>query len=258
MLHPPEIRDLLWHVELLRAFQTQKDRVSELEERMDELQQEASQLQQQIEYLSRCQWPREMALWPPDRHIFSSKMAEEVRLINLQKPIAGGSATSNSGTAERSDEADGIDPNVKTENINLKGDEGKWDFERLVGKWRAHVKEDRLRRTPYIQSTGGATPHPSTNVAGGAGSGNGNGNTNRVAPGPGAMHWVGEKGARTSTPMQWTETPPSVGRRAAEVNGVNGNGGGSSADGAEGEDKRRTRSRANWKNISIISDFGGD
>ena len=232
-------------------------------------------------------------------------MAEEVRLINLQKPIAGGNGSAISTTTThgdgRNDEAgDGIDPNVKTENINTKGDEGKWDFEKLVGKWRAHVKEDRVRRTPYIQSTGGSSsspypyPHPSAahvSAGNGSGSGSGSGSTGnnnngagigngsaRVAPGPGAMHWVGEKGARTSThtPMQWTtETPPitnSGGRGGGGgevvVNGVYGNGSGNgNADGGPadgvgvggGEDKRRTRSRANnWKNISIISDFGGD
>ncbi len=262
MAHPSEIRDLLWHVELLRAFQTQKDRVSELEEKMDELQQEASQLQQQIDYLSRCQWPREMALWPPERHIFSRKMAEEVRLINLRKPIAagGGSGAAQNDKSIRAgsgEKEDGINPDAKIENINLKGDEGKWDFDKLVSKWRAHVREDRQRRTPNIQPAGGF--NPASNVPGGVGNGSASGNTNTVGPGPGAMPWIEEKGARTSTPLQWAGTSA---RRSGEesTNGVSGNGNGSRSpvDATGAEDKRRTRSRGNWKNISIISDFGGD
>ena len=254
MAHPAEIRDLLWHVELLRAFQTQKDKVSDLEERMDELQQEANQLQQQIEYLSRCQWPREMALWPPDRHIFSRKMAEEVRLINLQKPISGSTNSESKREGGREDE---VDANIQTENINMKGDISKWDFEKLVSKWRAHVREDKQRRTPYIQSTGGSNSNLNSAGASGNLSANTQSTTNNTGnapgPGPAPMHWIGEKGARTSTPVQWIS---NAAKGDGDVNGVNGTGNGNGSP-ANGEERRKTRS-SNWKNVSIISDFGGD
>ena len=132
MAHPMEIRQLLWQVELLRAYNTEQQRTSELEEKIETLQQEASQLQQQVEYLSRCQWPREMALWPPERRTFGSAMTEEIRLVNLNK-LPGGS--------------DGFEDMVQLpENINTRGD--KWDFDKLLRKWKGHIKEDRNRRIP--------------------------------------------------------------------------------------------------------------
>ena len=232
MAHTPDIRDLLWHVELLRAFQTQKDRASDLEERMEQLQQEANHLQQQIEYLSKCQWPREMALWPPDRHIFSRKMAQELHLVNLRKNTPGHIDT----VAREREGSDDIDDSVKTDDINTRGDKDKWDFEKLVSKWRTHVREDKQRRTPYIQSTEKSNASPATS-----------------APSAG-MHWIGEKGLRTTTPVQWIPNPPK--ESSEGVNGVNGSG--TKTPDVEEEKRRRMRNAAGWKNISIISDFGGD
>lgn len=184
MAQPPEARDALWHIELLRAFQSSKDKATEMEERMDELAQERNQLKQQVDYLSRCQWPREMALWPPDRLTYGKKMREEIRLVNLQRPagavlrgqggapaaglvpaglnrarsegagpedLAGGAAGGYGGAGGASgvettdDEED--NPNMVTENVNTRGD--KWDLDKLVGKWKSYVKEDRLRRAPW-------------------------------------------------------------------------------------------------------------
>lgn len=134
MAHPVEVRNLLWQVELLRGYHSEQQKVAEVEEKLEVLQQEANQLQQQVEYLSRCQWPREMALWPPERHTYAASMREEIRLINPGK-IPG---------------ADGVENLIGTpENINTRGD--KWDFDKLVNKWRAHVKEDRIRRMPQFQ-----------------------------------------------------------------------------------------------------------
>lgn len=187
MVHPPDTRDALWHVELLRAFQAQKDKATDMEERMEELAQERNQLLQQVEYLSRCQWPREMALWPPERLAYGKKMREEVRLINLQRPpyavlkgqgvinprarsegappeetVLGGGAGTNPAVTGDSNNNNNIttddedeNPNMVTENVNSRGD--KWDFDKLVGKWKAHVKEDRQRRAPWqhYQNSGG-------------------------------------------------------------------------------------------------------
>lgn len=247
MTHPPEIRDLLWHIELLRAFQDQKDKVEQLEEKMDELQQEANQLQQQVEYLSQCQWPREMALWPPERRTFPRKMREELRLVNLQKPIPGpGGERDRAGGGSEMGE-DGVDPSVQTENINVRGDKDKWDFDKLVGKWRAHVKEDRQRRTPFVQSTSGGGGVAASGAGGGTG-------------GTG-LHWLGESN-KTTTPAELRR-----GKNEGERNGTNG-GMGSGAGGSgspalgngsnEHVDKRAISGDGVRKKISIISDWGGD
>ncbi|EXJ80128.1 hypothetical protein A1O1_08270 [Capronia coronata CBS 617.96] len=137
MAHPLEIRGLLWQVELLRAYNMEQQRVAELEERLESIQQEANQLQQQVEHLSRCQWPREMALWPPERKTYGQTMREELRLVNLNKiPWADG--------------AD-IDVMLLPDNVNTRGD--KWDFDKLVNKWKTRVREDKNRRMPQSQPT---------------------------------------------------------------------------------------------------------
>ncbi|KIV85069.1 hypothetical protein PV11_00804 [Exophiala sideris] len=137
MVHPPEVRNLLWQVELLRSYRTEQEKVAEIEEKLESLQQEANQLQQQVEYLSRCQWPREMALWPPERKAFGPSMREELRLINLSK-VPG---------AEGAEEAASL-----AENVNTRGD--KWDFDKLVNKWKTHIREDKTRRIPQSHPTG--------------------------------------------------------------------------------------------------------
>ncbi|KAK5065366.1 hypothetical protein LTR84_001204 [Exophiala bonariae] len=148
MAHPIEIRNLLWQVELLRAYSTEQQKATELEERIESLKQEATQLQQQVEYLSRCQWPREMALWPPKRKPFGHKMREEIRLINLNKLPA----------------PDGVEDMVEIpDNIHTRGD--KWDFDKLVSKWKSYIKEDKNRRIPPVQSSATPTEGPSIKIA---------------------------------------------------------------------------------------------
>lgn len=157
MAHPPDIRNLLWQVELLRAYHSEQQKVQETEERLERLQQETNQLQQQVEYLSRCQWPREMALWPPDRKTFGASMREELRLVNLSKlPVS-------------SNGADGIEEMVyaSAENVNTRASD-RWDFDKLVAKWKAHVREDKSRRMPVPQQPMdgiASIPPPTTKVA---------------------------------------------------------------------------------------------
>ncbi|ETI22894.1 hypothetical protein G647_04688 [Cladophialophora carrionii CBS 160.54] len=141
MAQPLDIRNLLWQVELLRAYNSEQQKVQEMEEKLERLQQEADQLQQQVEYLSRCQWPREMALWPPERKTFGATMRDELRMINLNRGHAGSHGP---GGADET-------VNAPIENVLTRmGD--KWDFDKLVNKWKAHVKEDRNRRMPVAQS----------------------------------------------------------------------------------------------------------
>ncbi|OAP56576.1 hypothetical protein AYL99_08688 [Fonsecaea erecta] len=158
MAHPIEIRNLLWQVELLRAYNTEQQRVQEMEEKLERLQQEANQLQQQVEYLSRCQWPREMALWPPERRTFGASMREELRQMSLNKVPVG------SAGPDAPEEM----VSLPTENVNTRqGD--KWDFDKLVNKWKAHVKEDKNRRMPQalvsMDGTGGLGGPPAVKVA---------------------------------------------------------------------------------------------
>lgn len=162
----PEQQYSLWMVELLKAFKSEQDKLKEANDKITRISQEAVQLQQQIDYLSRCQWPREMALWPPERNTFSSAVQKE-----LQK---NDSTTVSSSLAVV--DSYGI-PNV-SHTLGGIGDD-RWDFENIVNKWRRHIREDRARR-------GG----------GGGGSGGGGGGT--MGPPPTEAH-VGDSGTPPST-----------------------------------------------------------
>ena len=114
-----------WQLELARAFAGEQEKRCEAEERMERVQQEASQLQSQVEMLSRCQWPREMALWPPERVPVGNGVVRELRW-ELRK----NNSNSSEGAAG-----------------GAQGDAARWDFEKLVGKWKRVVREDKSRRT---------------------------------------------------------------------------------------------------------------
>ncbi|KPI37781.1 uncharacterized protein AB675_219 [Cyphellophora attinorum] len=199
-------------------------RRAEIEEKMETLEQEASQLKQQVEYLSRCQWPREMALWPPERTTYNRKMRDEIRLINLQRPTQSVlrqsasrpdthgpsfglneqpyTAAQNTHTTydvHDVEDDDGDAPGMATENVNTRGD--KWDFDKLVNKWRSHVKEDRSRRAPFTSAT-----HHSASYPGAAGIAN---------------------GARTASPLQAVDPGRGVGDGSPVVAAAGGSGTGS-------------------------------
>ena len=148
--HPPELRTHLWQTELMRAFAKEQGRNRDLESRVETVTQEANRLQMQVEYLSRCQWPREMALWPPERVRFTKEESAHIRGINLNLDLAsdgdgpgGGGGGGSSSMSPAS----------------------KWDFDRLVGKWKKHVREDQSRRTG-IAAAAGATTTSNTNING--------------------------------------------------------------------------------------------
>jgi hypothetical protein len=142
MVHPIETRNLLWQVEMLRAYNAEQVKVQEVEARYERLKQEADQLAQQVEYLSRCQWPREMAQWPPERRTFDENMREELRLVSSD---SNKSLTKGIGLTQ-------FDASLNLEPLKTKPGE-KWDYDKLVNKWKLHVKEDRLRRMPQPQAT---------------------------------------------------------------------------------------------------------
>jgi hypothetical protein len=125
-----EQRTKQWQLELARAFVSEQEKRKEAEERVERVQEEVTQLQAQVEMLSRCQWPREMALWPPERVPVGSKVMKELRL-ELKK---------NAGNASYGDEGES----------ESRGEGARWNFERLVGKWKRVVKEDKARRTGVL------------------------------------------------------------------------------------------------------------
>ena len=118
-----EQRTKQWQLELARAFVSEQEKRKEAEEHVERVQQEANQLQAQVDMLSRCQWPREMALWPPDRVPVGKEVVRELRLERKKNDVE--SDTSVGGSA---------------------GEAGRWDFDRLVGKWKKVVREDKSRR----------------------------------------------------------------------------------------------------------------
>lgn len=153
----PEQQYSLWSVELLRAFKSEQEKLKEANDRITRISQEASQLQQQIDYLSRCQWPREMALWPPERNTFSSAVEKELQ--KGESPVSSSLAIVNAyGTTS------------VPSSLGGSGDD-RWDFEKIVNKWRRHVREDRARRggggsmlPPLTDNHGGESGTPPTTL----------------------------------------------------------------------------------------------
>ncbi|KAK5942208.1 hypothetical protein PMZ80_006163 [Knufia obscura] len=131
MSNNPEQQYQLWSIELLRAYKCEQDKLKDATERIARMTQEASQLQQQIDHLSRCQWPREMALWPPERNTFDSAVQKE--LSNNRHGATSIDSLNAYGTTR--------DPGITS-----LSPEDRWDFDKLVNKWKRHVREDRARR----------------------------------------------------------------------------------------------------------------
>ena len=126
----PEQQYQLWSIELLRAYQSEQDKVKAATERIARITQEADQLQQRIDYLSRCQWPREMALWPPEANTFGSAVQKQISDSKF--------AVTSLGTMDTYGTKDARMATIVHED--------RWDFDKLVNKWKRHVREDRARR----------------------------------------------------------------------------------------------------------------
>lgn len=161
-----ESRQELWNIELLRAYKGEKDKLKEANERIERITQEVNQLQQQVDYLSRCQWPREMALWPPERSGIDESLRKELRAINL----LSNQDLSHNAESNLPEEAATSDPS--------RGD--RWDFDKLVNKWKRHVREDRARRAG-VQSQ---SQNPAGNSAMASVMGDNGDQTSRLATSP--------------------------------------------------------------------------
>lgn len=151
----PEQQYSLWSVELLRAYKSEQEKLKEANDKITRISQEALQLQQQIDYLSRCQWPREMALWPPERNTFSSAVEKELQKVD--PALSSSLAVVNSYGMP-----------LMTHTLGGTGDD-KWDFDKIVNKWKRHVREDKARRggsgnmpPPLTENHGGDSGTPTS------------------------------------------------------------------------------------------------
>ncbi|KAL9111546.1 MAG: hypothetical protein Q9227_004034 [Pyrenula ochraceoflavens] len=126
-----------WRLEILRAFARERNRREETEDRLARAQVEAKQLQAQVEMLSRCQWPREFALFPPERGTVGKRLAKDgIRDLQSQKH-----------------RVDGSDLRDRDDNEG----QGIWDYETVLGKWKRVVREETARTLGVIASQTGAS-----------------------------------------------------------------------------------------------------
>ncbi len=135
-----------------------------MEESLEAVMAEARQLSGQVEYLSRCQWPREMALWPPERRPIRSNIIRKLESGAVREPEWRKRAPGQGAAAE-------VDSHQQDEDEDE--DDKRWDYDTLVRKWKKVVREDAVRKR------GLALPVPITPVTAGGGSGAG-GTTNTI------------------------------------------------------------------------------
>ena len=117
-----------WRLEILRAYARERSKREETEEKLARAQTEARQLQAQVEMLSRCQWPREFGLFPPERGGVGRRLGKE-GVRDLQKQ--------GRGFEDDRDEEKAADV---------------WDYETVVGKWKKVVREETARTLGVIAS----------------------------------------------------------------------------------------------------------
>lgn len=118
---PPDQQQHQWSIELLRAYDREKGKTKACEARTENLLQEIDRLQQQIDYLERCQWPREMALWPPEPVNIDNAVLKELKVLPLM-----GQSELRTGARIPS--------------------RHRWDYDSLIDKWRRRIQQDRHRR----------------------------------------------------------------------------------------------------------------
>lgn len=240
--NPPEQQYQIWSVELLRVYKTEQDKLKEAKEQIARITQEASQLQQQVDYLSRCQWPREMALWPPERNTFSSAVQKELAKAKSAAPTSF-DVLASIGSPR------GLDTMIAQEE--------RWDFEKLVNKWKRHVWEDRARR-----GGSGATMLPPLTDA----------MAERTTTSMGALHRSATEPTgqqRPSSPpnspsarngggfgLQLTDKAATFANKSASNQHMNTTGpGGSTASNTSNPPTSRTQTPFQNSNISIVSDL---
>ena len=127
-----------WKIELIRAYAREQADHETTREEVKRLKAEVEALQRQIEQLGQCQWPREMALWPPERTYVPREVMTKLPALGGDKNLV----------------------RTETEDDDSIGDKArsqmKFDYDRLVNKWKKVVREDTVR------NRGLGTPGPGT------------------------------------------------------------------------------------------------
>ncbi|KAJ5173159.1 hypothetical protein N7492_005752 [Penicillium capsulatum] len=106
---PHETRREAWQLEIMRAFARETEKRKSVDEQLARVQQEANQLRAQVDRLGSCQWPREFALFPPDRLPLSRDVARE---LDAKESVT---------TPESA----------------------RWDYDSVVTKWKRVVLHDK-------------------------------------------------------------------------------------------------------------------
>lgn len=135
---PDAVKQDRWRLEVMKALSREVDRRKEVEEQLHRTEQEARRLQGQVDMLSRCQWPREFALFPPEHRTFSKEMSKAF------------SATSGTGVHDASAEE-------------------YWDYENVVRRWKRVVSDDSARKLGMAASSSRVQPPRSVTPSPGSG-----------------------------------------------------------------------------------------
>ena len=133
---PEHVQQEIWQIELARAFASEMQKSKEMQGNLEAVMAEARRLSGQVECLSRCQWPREMALWPPDKKPIRSSVikAMESRAVTGAKRRK---LNGHRGAAE-------IDGRYHAEDSD--SDDNSWDYDILVEKWKNIIRQDAARK----------------------------------------------------------------------------------------------------------------
>ena len=113
-----ETKSEQWRIELMRAYVRESERRKEMDEQIFRVEQEVRRLQAQVDMLSRCQWPREFALFPPEARPFPKTVAQHLK----------------SPTFPEKQGHDGLPLTTP-----------HWDYDTLVRKWKRVLAEDSAR-----------------------------------------------------------------------------------------------------------------
>ncbi|ERF68618.1 hypothetical protein EPUS_07179 [Endocarpon pusillum Z07020] len=148
----------IWQIELARAYVSEKQKRKEVEESLEAVMVEARQLSGQVECLSRCQWPREMALWPPERRPIRSNVIREIDSGTIRYGKRRSMPTPGQGSAAEADAQQPLD--------DSDAEDKRWDYDRLVSKWKKVVREDAIRKRSLTLPAPAYTPPVPTTKSG--------------------------------------------------------------------------------------------
>lgn len=129
---PAETKQEQWRLELLRAYVQETSQRKDTEDRLDRLEQESRRLQAQVDMLSRCQWPREFALFPPVNKPLSKEVSSHLQQIERL-------------------------------HFRESSEDSYWNYENMVKRWRRVVADDSARRLGMAASS--RSPVGSMNIA---------------------------------------------------------------------------------------------